>query len=809
MKNKIVTEGFDNVSRQQKQLSYSENSIPFGITSKIYGLNPNKDKRNDLAEILFITSYPPRECGIATYSQDLIKALNNKFRSSFSIKVCALESGNAGYNYPDEVKCTLKTSDVVGYQELAQFINHDNLIKLVLIQHEFGFFQKQEGAFLQFIYEVTKPVVVVFHTVLPRPDEIFKVKVQNIASACEAVVVMTHNSSGILTHDYGVEQQKISVIAHGTHLVPHLSEKFLKRKYGLIGRKVLTTFGLLSSGKSIETTLEALPAIIKTNPEVIFLVLGKTHPEVVKTEGESYRNKLEQIVKDYALHDHVIFINKYVALPELLEYLQLTDIYLFTSSDPNQAVSGTFAYAMSCACPIISTPIPHAREVLTEDTGIIFDFHNSLQLADAVKRLLNDGPLRRNLSSNTLEKIVSTAWENSAVGHAMVFAKIAGDKITIRYDLPDINLNHLKRLTTDTAIIQFSKINQADIRSGYTLDDNARAMVAMCMYYKSTGDEMSVGYIEKYLSFIKSCQQPAGDFLNYVDKDGNFTDQNKGTNLDDANGRAIWALGYLVSLTNLLPSDITSDATKIIQKTIPRLENMYSTRAIAFSIKGLYYYHSNTKLSEHIGLVETLAKRLVQMYKHESVEQWDWFEGYLTYANSILPEAMLYAWLLTGDIIYKDIARSTLNFLLSQTFNENGIEVISNKNWLQKGEEAGRFGEQPIDVAYTIMTLSKFYDEFMDEDYRLKMETAFNWFLGNNRLHQIIYNPCTGGCYDGLEETHVNLNQGAESTVSYLMARLTIEKYQNSVNSLKAQLQDHIRVHTKKGELVYSTSDKK
>lgn len=200
---------------------------------------------------------------------------------------------------------------------------------------------------------------------------------------------------------------------------------------------------------------------------------------------------------------------------------------------------------------------------------------------------------------------------------------------------------------------------------------------------------------------------------------------------------------------------------------------------MAFIIKGLYYYNSSDESPEISALVQTLAKRLVQMYKHESAEGWDWFESYLTYANSTLPEALLYAWLLTGETIYRDIARSSLDFLLSRTFNENGIEVISNKNWLQKGKKAGHFGEQPIDVAYTMMTLSKFYDEFGDEEYLSKMETAFNWFLGDNRLHQIVYNPCTGGCYDGLEETHVNLNQGAESTISYLMARLTIEGYRN------------------------------
>jgi len=728
-------------------------------------------------EILFITSYPPRECGIATYSQDLIIALNNKFGNSLSIKVCALESGNTSYSYPDEVKFVLDTSLAGEYQKLSQSINKDKRIKIVLIQHEFGFYKKQEQAFLQFLHELTKPFVIVFHTILPHPDEQLRSKIMKIAAACRSIIVMTNTSAHILTDDYGVPQQKISVIAHGTHLVLHLSEKFLKTKYGLKDRKILTTFGLLSSGKSIETTLEALPAIIKIIPDVLFLIIGKTHPEVVKEEGEKYRESLEQKVKDLYLQNHVRFINKFLALPDLLEYLQLTDIYLFTSNDPNQAVSGTFVYAMSCACPIISTPIPHAKEVLAEDTGIIFEFGNSQQLANGVIRLLSDGSLRRNISSNTLQKIVSTAWENSAVAHAMLFEKISGDKIAIQYNLPVINLNHLKKMTTNTGIIQFSKINQPDIRSGYTLDDNARALVVTCMYFELTGNEKSIQDIRKYLTFIKSCMQPAGDFLNYVDNDNKFTDQNKAANLDDANGRAVWALGYLLSLTNLLPGDVISEAKAIIEKSMHRIETVHSPRAMAFAVKGIYYYLSTANSPENLLHLKTFADRLVQMYKHESNEKWEWFEGYLTYANSILPEAMLYAWLKTRKTVYKKIAISSFNFLLSQIFNENGIEVISNKGWLQKGQKAGHFGEQPIDVAYTVMTLSKFYDVFNDENYRQKMETAFNWFLGSNRLHQIIYNPCTGGCYDGLEETHVNLNQGAESTVSYLMARLTKEKY--------------------------------
>lgn len=775
-------------------LSGFENSIYPAMNTQMSEQQPQIDKTNDLAEILFITSYPPRECGIATYSQDLIKAINNKFSNTLSIKVCALESGDENFQYTDEVKYVLKTSLADRYGKLALKINDDDQIRIVLIQHEFGFFNKQEQAFLQFLKELTKPVVVVFHTVLPHPDEKLKSKMKSIASPCESIIVMTHNSAEILMCDYNLPKKKISVIAHGTHLVPHLNREFLKKKYGIKGRKILTTFGLLSSGKGIETTIKALPAIVKNNPSVLFLIIGKTHPEVLKEEGERYRESLDAMVNEYNLTKHVKFINSYLALPDLLEYLQLTDIYLFTTNDPNQAVSGTFAYAMSCGCPIISTPIPHAKEVLTEDTGIIFDFRNSQQLADGVIRLLNDNTLRTNIRINTLQKIVSTAWENSAVEHTMLFKKIAGDQITIQYNLPAINLNHLKQMTTDTGIIQFSKINQPDLFSGYTLDDNARAMIAMCMHFTLTGDSKSIWYIKKYLSFIKLCQKPDGGFLNFVDIENKFTGQNKTSNLDDANGRALWALGYLISEKSLLPEKISSKAIAIVHEVIPHVEMIHSTRAMAFAIKGLYLYQRTIKSSENLNLVKTLANRLVQMYKHESDEKWQWFEGYLTYANSILPEAMLYAWLLTKKTIYKEIALSSLNFLLSKIFNENGIEVISNKNWLQRGQAAGHFGEQPIDVAYTIMTLSKFYDVFDDEGYLINMETAFSWFLGNNRLHQIIYNPCTGGCYDGLEDTHVNLNQGAESAISYLLARLTVDKYNESDRTLDK----HKMIHSEK-----------
>jgi glycosyltransferase involved in cell wall biosynthesis len=732
-----------------------------------------------LSEILFITSYPPRECGIATYSQDLIRSLERKFDHSFKISICALENDNEIHEYDQKVKYVLNTDQPRDFINLAKNINEDAGLRMVMVQHEFGFFAKAENDFLGFLKALTKPVAVVFHTVLPGPDEVLKTKVREIASAAQSIVVMTRFSGRILINDYDIPKEKIIKIAHGTHLVPHSDKDVLKVKYNLTGKKVLSTFGLLSSGKSIETTLRALPAIVKDHPEVMFLIIGKTHPSIVKHEGEQYREMLTGIVENLELQPHVQFINSFLPLPELLEYLQLTDIYLFTSKDPNQAVSGTFSYAISCGCPIISTPIPHAKEVLKKDAGIIFDFENSQQLSNAAISLLNNEEQRARISSNGLHRMASTAWENAAIAHAALFEKIKNSDIRLYYNIPVINLDHVKKMTTGFGMIQFSRINIPDITSGYTLDDNARALIAACQHFELTADPEDLKYIKIYFDFIKYCQRDDGSFLNYVSGEQNFTDQNKSDNLADSNGRAIWALGYLIHAGALLPKELAEEAEAIYQKALPLVRDVHSTRAMAFTIKGLYYHNIKTRSAESRTLIKELSDRLVQMYRHEADKDWKWFESYLTYANSILPDALLCAWYATNEPVYKETARASFDFLLSKTFRKNKIKVISNKTWLHKADGlvppvVG--GEQPIDVAYTVLALSRFYEAFGDDEYRHKLSVSFNWFLGSNHLHQIVYNPCTGGCYDGLEEHNVNLNQGAESTVSYLMARLTIEK---------------------------------
>ena len=779
----------------------STGNYPYYLRDKYNSIQRNYLKNewgNKKPEILIITSYPPRECGIATYSQDLINAIKEKFHSSFSIQVCALEANGTENSYSEEVKYILHTSELEQYGILAKKLNADDNLKMIFIQHEFGLYGGGYGDYLlDFLSKIKKPVITTFHTVLPEPNVNLKKIVQKVSAFSENIVVMTKNAAAILENEYHLPGKKITVISHGTHLISAFNSEEKKGKIHFGDRIVLSTFGLLNAGKSIETALDALPKIIKHFPNVIYLILGKTHPTVVKQEGEKYRDFLYEKVLKLNLQNNVMFINKYLSLQDLLEYLQRTDIYLFTSKDPNQAVSGTFAYAMGCGCAIISTPIPHAKELL-DGAGLTFDFQNADKLAEATLKVLSNPEMLEDMRLKALHRINPTAWQNIAIAHIELAQKtIESNSLSnqaiqelsavssdyrrpinkVVYETPKISLEHIRRLTTETAMIQFSKISTPDLQSGYTLDDNARALIAVTKHYELTGDVTDLPLINCYLDFIIYCQQNDGKFLNYVDIKGKFFEKNKDENLEDSNGRAIWALGEFMSYNMLFHPSMMIKAQSAIDKSLDHIVSFKSPRAIAFAIKGLHFYDLEVDSVQLKNIITLLADNLVSKYRGVSTENWKWFEEYLTYANSLLSEAMLYAALSTGSLLFKTIAKSSFDFLMSVIFKNDEIKVISNQGWHLKGQVSHAYGEQPIDVAYTVLALGKFYDVFKNNSYLNKMEIAFSWFLGKNHLHQIIYNPCTGGCYDGLEETHVNLNQGAESTVSYLLARLTIEKY--------------------------------
>lgn len=730
-----------------------------------------------MKEILCITTYPPRQCGIATFSDDLIRSIHRKFGESYTVKVCAIESSSEKHTYSDLVKYKLDTSRKSAFKSLAEAINNDKQTEAILIEHEFGLFKENETEFQTMLDNIQKPIVLVFHTVLSEPQSNLREYVRQIARACRAIVVMTRTSSQILQQQYQIDANRIKVIPHGTHLVSHHDKKTLKKKYGLSTRRVLSTFGLLSAGKSIETTLDALPAIINKNPTVLFLIIGKTHPSVVKAEGEKYREMLEAKVKALGLENHVRFVNAYLDLPTLLEYLQLTDIYLFTSCDPNQAVSGTFVYALSCGCPIIATPIPHALELLSDRSGLIFDFKDSVKLAEATNRLLANESLRSKMRITGFQKIMATAWENSAISHTQLFHQITENPEPLRYSMPPVNTAHIRRMSQHFGIIQFSKGNRPNLETGYTLDDNARALTATCEAYNFTGETALKKYIRGYLDFIAYCQKDDGSFLNYVDSNRNFTPQNNEVGLNDSNGRAIYALGHFIAHGGAFPEQWSLDARQTFLRALPGLYTIDSPRSIAFILKGLCDYSLKYPSEEKIfKLIKLLADRLVKYYKQHLTPEWHWFEASLTYDNSVLPESLLYAYRTVGGDSYKAIAKESFDFLMNLIFTGECINVVSNDGWLLKGEESKRYGEQPIDVASTVTVLTTFYGQFRDAEYLTRRTIAFTWFLGNNHLHQIIYNPATGGCYDGLEEYNVNLNQGSESTVCYLLARLSMER---------------------------------
>lgn len=739
-------------------------------------------------EILFVTSYPPRECGIASYAQNLINALTSRFDNYYRLKVCALENGDAKYYYTGEVTTVLNTSIPSDYMRVASQINHNADIQGVVIQHEFGLFKPHEEAFLRFLGDITKPTLVVFHTVIASPSEAHRNYVQKIANAASSILVMAKISASILINEYGLASGKIEVITYGTHLVTPLNVPALKEKNKLTGHTVLSTIGLLAPDRGIENTLEALPAIIKQHPQVMFLIVGKTHPEEFKKQGEKYRIMLEARVKSLKLQKHVTFLNGFFNTATLTEYFRMSDIVIFSCTDTDRPMSGMFSLAVSCGSTIVSTPTSHAQEFLSNGEGVILQNNNSNELANRINELLDNPGLRKNMSESILRKSHSAIWENAALQYGQLLNKATGNNLIFDFKYPEIKLDFLKSLTDQVGILHASYKGEADIRTGYTLDDNALALFVFCMHYKNTRDANDIPYIKKYLKFIYHCLQPSGIFFKYMDYDRKFTVRNQTEDLEETQGKAIWSLGYLYSMKGLLPSSLTDVSALILRNAFPQADNFVSGKAISFTIKGLYYYYSVGELPATLVQIKSLANKLVDRYRDNATDDRKWFESTFSDSASLLSNALLNAWLTTGENIYRAIAKESFEFLSSKFFNRTMAEVHSKQEWQSTDPGKDNAGEHPCDIGFQVITLSKFYLMCKESEYFNKMNTAYQWFLGNNRLNQMIYNPVTGSCYDGLEGNSVSLNQSAESALCYTLARLVVEKYkfvgENHINRI-------------------------
>lgn len=715
-------------------------------------------------------TYPPRECGIATFNQDLLNSSQKFLGDSILCHVLAMNlSAFDTYKYPNVVKYQLNQEDCNEHKLLAHAFNENPTINGIIIQHEYGIYGGHDGEnILCFIEACNKPIVVTLHTVLPNPSEHMKDVTSKIIAASQAVVVLTESSKVILEQVYPHSIDKVHVIPHGVHQTEFTTTIEAKKKLHLENTTVLTTFGLLSRGKGIEYVIESLPEIVKTYPTVRYHILGETHPVVRREEGENYRKELASLVRKLCLEKHVIFYDHYLSLKDLIEFLKATDIYISTSINPNQAVSGTLSYALGTGRTVISTDFTQAREILSKETGRLVPIKSAESYTKALLELLG--------SPNQLTEMHKKAYDMT---RPMLWTNVANQysKILKQNIMPPIKLTHLKNMTDSFGLFQFATIDSPSKESGYTLDDNARAMIVASWTQSYTKIKMD-GYIRTYLKCIEACQQNDGSFINYIDHfHKQATTQNATEDLEDATARALWGLSE-VMINKEVENELRLIAKRIFYKSLSAREKLSHNRARATIIKAFSniiknYPENESDLSSYI---RTNADALIHEYDRNSFKSWKWFEPQLGYNNGILPESLILAGTSINNSSYTKKGLDALSFLISKTFSNNQYMPIGQSHWYKNNEKRSHFDQQPEDPASMILALVTAFEITHDEYFKQLAKVCFSWFLGNNSLQESLYNYENGGCFDGLHPDRVNQNQGAESLVSYLLARLSIEK---------------------------------
>lgn len=723
-----------------------------------------------------MTTYPPRECGIATFTADLIQNFDQLFVPREETKVVAMNTDALQtYNYSKKVILQISENKSSDYLAAARKLNEMSEVKLISVQHEFGIFGADYGKnLLVFLNEIKKPVAVTLHTVLPKPNDEIKEVMRKIINRADRLIVMTNTSKELLETVYGAPTGKIAIVYHGIHPLPFTDGKAAKLALGFLNKKVLSTFGLLNRGKGIENAISALPKIIEAYPDTVYLVIGVTHPVVLRQEGEAYRNQLIAHVYQLGVQDHVIFYNEYLETDELLKFLQATDVYLSLSQNTDQAVSGTLTYALGTGRPVISTPFMQAKELITPEVGVLVDFKDSESIARETIALLGDKDRLASMSKAAYFRTRGMTWPNVALSYMREFTEMSPELAKKEKNLPAIKLGHLSRLTDDFGIYQFAILDEPDPKWGYTLDDNARALVAICWYYQLHAGVTAERLANTYLSFLERAAKSQGGFENYFTADRQVDHpRNLDENLEDSAARALWALA--VTATSKLPDDLKRRAITLFGEQYDKYDKVGSPRAVAFHIKALAVWLSVEANEKIVALLVRYADFLLDRFNDNSTNDWQWFEQSLTYSNAVLPEALLLAFKVTGNQSYFATGKAALDFLVSQSFHGEICVPVGQSGWYKRGEKKEIYDQQPEEVSTLVQALRTMYDLNGGTFYLQKMTQAFNWFLGNNLLNQVVYSQATGGCYDGIGERQINLNQGAESTISYLSARLAVD----------------------------------
>jgi glycosyltransferase involved in cell wall biosynthesis len=732
-------------------------------------------------KIAFIGTYVPRECGIGTFTRDLFVSMTGTAKGNPGKHegiVVAMNDHDETYDYPHEVKMTIQQQQQGDYIEAARFINLSGA-DFCILEHEFGIFGGQNGVFiLPLLHRLDIPLIVTLHTVLKTPSYNEKAILSEICKMAASVVVMSLKAVEFLTEIYNVPADRIRLIEHG---VPDLkfNHEAAKKEFKLDLKKVLLTFGFLSRNKGIETVIKALPAVVNKYPELIYIVLGKTHPAVLRHSGEEYRIFLHRLIKNLQLEKHVLFLNEFIDQKELSQYLHACDIYVTPYLNVAQITSGTLSYAIGAGAAVMSTPYWHAEELLAEGRGRLFNFTASEEVSTILLDLL-DHP-------EQLKKIRSKAY---AYGQEITWQKIGARYNALGRDvlqqkaqqpprketfldpgaMPPFLLDHIKRLTDDTGIIQHAKFGIPNLKEGYCLDDNARALLMVLMAYKQMKHPLALELSPIYLSYIHYMQNDDGTFRNFLSFRRDFLDE-QGS--EDSFGRAIWALGYLLGNA---PNDAYFQSGKeIFFDAAPNFEKLQSIRSIANTIIGMCYYLQSSPHDE--GMIErlrTMTFKLVNQYKQQRTDNWHWFEELLAYDNAMLPLALLHAAGILNDETVENVAMESMQFLSSVTLKDGCLSLVGNENWFVKNSTPSKFAQQPLDALAMALMYRQAFHLTKDKENLNNLYTSFMWFLGENDMRISLYDFETKGCCDGLESTGVNRNQGAESTLAYLITHLTV-----------------------------------
>jgi glycosyltransferase involved in cell wall biosynthesis len=748
--------------------------------------------------IAIIGNYLPRQCGIATFTTDLCTALSDEIGKGriFAIPV---NDPDSAYQYPEEVRLELQQEEISTYTRAAEFLNF-NGNDIVCLQHEFGIYGGPAGNhILALLGKLKMPLVTTLHTVLRDPDSNQQKVMGEIARLSDRLIVMSHLAATLLQDVYLVPVDKIDIIPHGVPDMPFMDPNYFKDRFGTEGKSVLLTFGLLSPNKGIENVIRALPDILAKHPNTVYIVSGVTHPQIRRYEGEKYRNSLQSLAKDLGVAQHLILNNRFVSAEELIEHVGAADIYITPYQQEAQVVSGTLAIALGAGKAIVSTPYWHAKELLADRRGVIVPFGRPDAIAEAVISLLENDAERHAMRKRAYLHSRGTTWQKTALAYMASFQRARFERslqprathkegedtsiASVVERLPELNISHLKTLTDDTGILQHAIYSMPNTSEGYTTDDNARALIVSIHLDESLAFSGSRDYTSlspRYLSFLwRAFDFDTGRFRNFLGYDRKWL-ENVGS--DDSHGRALWSLGMVLGHSN--NAGLRGAAGRLFEAAIPTTLMFTSPRAWAYSILGMQAYLDWFPGDRAIQRVRNaLANKLLDIFERVRTDRWKWFERSLSYANARLPHALILAGWRSDNQRMIEAGMDTLKWLVSEQHREDKeiFVPIGSNGFFIDGNAKARFDQQPVEACATISACLEVYKLTEERQWLEEARRVFGWYLGNNDLQVPLYDAVTGGCKDGLHPERVNENQGAESTLSFLLSLIDIK----AANTLK------------------------